>query len=183
MSYKPEKYILTLLWVVFGINMLLKLVYDHQFGLGQTEWTALAGLLISTLVFFFYKKGITIVLFVFLFIGMVNLAQFETRLGLVIQLNVRMPNSPGYSDIQLLSLVLMSVLAAGRRKAIIHFFQSLFNNTEEDLKNEADARYSMFLKKFDMLTDIELERKLKEPLALEAEAALVEIKRKRLHKS
>ncbi|MBI1184984.1 hypothetical protein GC194_11975 [bacterium] len=171
---KTEVIILAILWAMSIVSYSIALLLNYV--LYTTDYFGLAGLSIVTLRVLLRPEKSFQSVFILLLFGLFNLLSFAYFFNLIFTFGVSGWFTPG---IQLISLVMLSILAIRKRNDVIQFYRETFGRTE---KEEEDARKSTqigFKTKFNNLTDNEIDLKLQQNLVPEAIEALKEIKKER----
>ena len=169
-----ELIILGLLWLCAIATYPIALVKNYN--LFTSDYVGLIGLLIVTTIAFFRPDKLLVSLLALLFVGTLNLASFIYFINLTMAFGFGSPITPG---IQFLSLVLFAVLFFKRKKEI----RKLYKGTPEDIIRDQElaklAVKNQYKKRFERLTDKEIESKLQLDLVPEAKQALKEIAEER----
>lgn len=176
MDLRAEKAIIIILWIGVVISFTTALAMGYS--LMPSNYIGLSLLSITTISFFGYKKATFPLLFITLFVGMINIAHFLYFINLIIGLQVYWYEfQPG---LQLYSFLLISFLLAVRREEVIENITLFFGKSAEKLTEDFDRNRSFFKTKFEKLGDHQINKRLTQGgLDPAAEAALLEIKKER----
>ncbi|MFC4874816.1 hypothetical protein [Negadavirga shengliensis] len=171
---RTENIIILTLWLTILSTYPYALLNDYNLFL--SDYLGLAGLTIVTLIAFYIPKMTFKSLMVLLFFGLFNLFSFIYFINLVFTFGFASIVSPG---IQLLSLILLLILAFKRQGELGIIWTNLFGQTDEEIQQNKDRMKDSFKVKFINLSDKEIENRLQNDLVGEARKALIEIQNER----
>ena len=131
-----------------------------------------AGLVILTLISITSHKFLLPGLLILLILGSFHLVSFLYFFNIFFGISFGKVGTP---KLQLFSLVLLIILVLLKKKSISSFLKSFSASSEN--KNEEDSKHlrNQYIKKFENLSDLEIEKRLSKKLIPEAREALVEI--------
>ncbi|MGQ1786775.1 hypothetical protein [Saccharicrinis sp. GN24d3] len=169
-----ENIILLILWTISLTTFPIALLNDYS--LFPSDYFGFVGLVVVSTFSYLKPTKSFEALLVLLLLGLFNLLSFAYFINMVMTFGISIFVTPG---IQLISLVFLIVLVAKRRNKTRLFYLKIFGLTEEDKEQSRKSSQNFFKRKFENLTDIEIENRLQEDLVPEAIEALVEIKEER----
>lgn len=154
----------------FSIFSIIKvLTTDYIFNPHQFVGLTLLG--ISFLLFFLHRRTYRYLFGITLLLGTFNLIGFTAAITTIKFLSI---------PIQILIVPILLIFTWINKEKIESKLKSLFGATEEDLKSEANSKVERFKKKFENLSDEEIERRLNQKLVPEATEALKQIHQQRI---
>lgn len=171
---KTEIIILAFLWAMSLITYTIAFI--HNYILYTSDYLGLAGLTVVTLIAYFKPEKSFQGVLILLLLGLFNLLSFAYFFNLVMTFGFSVLVTPG---IQLISLVFLSILVVKKRDEIEKFYQEVFRQTKEEKDYSRQSSQNQFKRKFEQLSDREIESKLQQDLVPEAISALNEIKEER----
>lgn len=171
---KIEAIILISLWVLSITTYSLALF--NNYNLFSSDYFGLLGLVICSIIAFKKPQILFNSILLLLFFGLFNLVSFAYFFNVVFSFGISSFISPG---IQIISLIFLSILIFIKREKFISSVRFIFQKNEEEKSRSADSLKIQFKKKFELLTNEEIEIKLKQNLTKEATKALQEIKEER----
>ncbi|MEO9476495.1 MAG: hypothetical protein ABJG41_13215 [Cyclobacteriaceae bacterium] len=168
---KTELIILVVIWSMSLFTYPIALLNNYD--LYASDYLGLAGLTIVTLIVYFKPEKSFQSVLILLLLGLFNLLSFAYFINIIITFGFSFIVTPG---IQLISLVLISILVIIKRDKTVEFYREVFGQTEEEKEQLERNTQDRFKRKFEQLSDKEIESKLQQDLVPEAIAALNEIK-------
>jgi len=171
---QTENIIILILWVTIISTFPYALL--NNYNLLLSDYLGLTGLSAVSFIAFYYPKMTFKALIVLLLFGLFNVFSFIYFMNLVLAFGFSSIVTPG---IQLLSLVLLLVLAFKRQVELSILWTILFGHTDEEMQQKKESLKNSFKLKFSTLSDTEIESRLKNNLVEEARIALIEIHNER----
>ena len=173
---RPEIIILTVMWLSSLISYSIALAQGYN--LFISDYVGLAGLTLVTVIGLLRPAKMLPGLFFLLILGTLNLASFIYFVNGVFSFGFMGAVTPG---IQLYSLLLIITLIVIRKREIKAVYRKYLGTTEEDKESSKRAQVDAFKRRFQQLSDSEIESKLNQGLVPEAVEALTEIKDERIN--
>ncbi|MCB0541220.1 MAG: hypothetical protein H6571_16585 [Lewinellaceae bacterium] len=154
---------------IIGIYSIIEVITsEYIFGIQQHVGLTLLG--ISIILFFANKRIYKYIFGITLLLGLVNLIGFTTSI-----LTMNFFGLP----IQILMIPLIAVYTWVNKEEIKPKIQNLLGNSNEQIKLESNSKINGFKRRFEKLSDNEIESKLNQNLVSEAIEALKQIKKER----
>ena len=169
-SNRAEIIILAILWTMSLTTYTIALLNNYV--LYTSDYIGLLGLTIVTLIAYFKPEKSFQSVLTLLLLGLFNLMSFAYFINVVITFGFSVLVTPG---IQLISFGLICVLIFTKREKVIDFYRETFGQTKEQKELSRKNAQSQFKRKFEQLSDREIESKYQQDLVPEAISALNEI--------
>lgn len=155
---KTEVVVLVLLWLSILLSLVFKAVVDIGFLI------AIIGLTISTIMIKKYSLVSLMLLLLLLFLSVFNIVTFSLFFGV------------SFMGINVIELLLLVVLAFGKRDVLIDVKNEWFDKDERQMVEEVNSEIEFFKDKFQGLSTDNLKNKLnEEDLVLSARKAILDI--------
>ena len=171
---KTEIIILAILWTMSLSTYAIALL--NNYNLFTSDYLGLVGLTVVTLVAYFKPEKSFQSVLILLSLGLFNLLSFAYFFNIVMTFGFSVLVTPG---IQLISFVFLSILIVRKRDEVGELYRATFGQTEEEKEQTTQNSQNRFKRKFEQLSDKDIENKLQQDLVPEAISALNEIKEER----
>ena len=171
---KTEIIILAILWVMSLITFSIALLNNYV--LYTSDYVGMIGLAIVTSIAYFKPEKSLQSVLILLFLGLFNLLSFAYFFNIVLTIGFSELVTP---EIQLISFVFLIILIVRKRDEIGQLYRSTFVPSEEEKEKIRQSSQNQFKRKFEQLSDKDIENKLQQDLVPEAISALNQIKEER----
>ncbi len=168
---KTEFIFIAFLWLTWLLSLSYDLLNNYEIYISDT--LAGIGLVSVTLVFFLKPEKALGSLVVLLLLGVFNVLSFEYFVNILFTFRVGDFDLP---KIQLFSLVALILLSVRKKVRIVALFHNTFSQSSTEKEEQIANAENHFKKKFENLSNEEIDLQLQKDLVPEAISALNKIK-------
>ncbi len=165
-----EQIIIIILWLLSGFTYIIAI--SNSYRLFLSDWLGLTGLCLTTILVVFKSKYITTGLLFLLLLGSFNIISFVYFINIVITFGIDGLITLG---VQPLSLILLFFLTYKRGDFIADKLRNFYKTPQTEKKASFERIKKSFKKKFELLSNEEIDSRLLDDLQLEAKQVLLEL--------